>query len=191
MSDNILSRVEDILTSMINGTEITVAPHQSRVEDLLIMLAGVLGGKADLVDGVIPINELPPVAFANCVTVDNDTERYALTTDDVQNGDVVYVNSSQTMFFVIDDTKLDVAAGYKALAAGVAAQAVADKNGNDITTTYDTTSNTSRLYTAVDGQQNATASGGNGYAIVNGIRLYVASSAPTGNIPDGSVGVGW
>ena len=29
------------------------------------------------------------------------------------------------------------------------------------------------------------------YLTVNGIRLYIASSAPTGNIPDGSVGVGW
>jgi hypothetical protein len=44
---------------------------------------------------------------------------------------------------------------------------------------------------SIDGQQNTTASGGNGYALINGIRLYVASSAPTGNIPDGSVGVGW
>lgn len=44
---------------------------------------------------------------------------------------------------------------------------------------------------AINGQQNTTASGGNGYALINGIRLYVASSAPTGNIPDGSVGVGW
>lgn len=44
---------------------------------------------------------------------------------------------------------------------------------------------------AINGQQNTIASGGNGYALINGIRLYVASSAPTGNIPDGSVGVGW
>ena len=44
---------------------------------------------------------------------------------------------------------------------------------------------------AINGQQNTTASGGNGYALINGIRLYVASSAPTGDIPDGSVGVGW
>ena len=44
---------------------------------------------------------------------------------------------------------------------------------------------------SIDGQQNATSSGGNGYALINNIRLYVASSAPTGNIPDGSVGVGW
>lgn len=45
--------------------------------------------------------------------------------------------------------------------------------------------------TNINAQQNATADGGNGYALVNGIRLYVASSAPTGTIPDGSVGVGW
>lgn len=44
---------------------------------------------------------------------------------------------------------------------------------------------------AIDGQQNTTVSGGNGYALINGIRLYVSDTAPTGNIPDGSVGVGW
>lgn len=32
---------------------------------------------------------------------------------------------------------------------------------------------------------------GEDYIEINGIRLYVASSAPTGDIPDGSVGVGW
>lgn len=33
--------------------------------------------------------------------------------------------------------------------------------------------------------------GGSDYITVNGIRVYVSSTAPTGNIPDGSVGVGW
>ena len=32
---------------------------------------------------------------------------------------------------------------------------------------------------------------GDDYIEVNGIRLYIASTAPTGDIPDGSVGVGW
>lgn len=46
---------------------------------------------------------------------------------------------------------------------------------------------------AIEGQQNATtaATPGNGYAIINGVRFYVSSTAPTGDIPDGSVGVGW
>lgn len=32
---------------------------------------------------------------------------------------------------------------------------------------------------------------GDDYIEVNGIRLYISSTAPTGDIPDGSVGVGW
>ena len=35
-------------------------------------------------------------------------------------------------------------------------------------------------------QQDTVAQGGNGYAIINGIRLYVSSTTPTGSIPQGS-----
>ena len=30
-----------------------------------------------------------------------------------------------------------------------------------------------------------------GYIVVNGIRVYVSSTAPTGDIPAGSIGLGW
>lgn len=30
-----------------------------------------------------------------------------------------------------------------------------------------------------------------GYFIINGIRIYIASSAPSGTIPEGSIGLGW
>ena len=33
--------------------------------------------------------------------------------------------------------------------------------------------------------------GGSNHITVGGIRVYVSSTAPTGDIPDGSVGVGW
>ena len=33
--------------------------------------------------------------------------------------------------------------------------------------------------------------GGSNYITVGGIRVYVSATAPTGVIPDGSVGVGW
>ena len=33
--------------------------------------------------------------------------------------------------------------------------------------------------------------GTNYWITVNGVRLYFASSAPTGTIPDGSMGIGW
>ena len=32
---------------------------------------------------------------------------------------------------------------------------------------------------------------GTNYIVVNGIRVYVSSTAPTGDIPDGSVGLGF
>ena len=130
------SRVEAILSDIL-GYEVDLEHPKSRVEELLVALGALVGNTPQLDnEGLIPISYLPPVAFADCVTVTDQTARYALTTDDVQNGDTVYQNDTQVMYFVVDDTKLDQAAGYKALAAGIAAQAVADKNGNDITTTY-------------------------------------------------------
>lgn len=33
--------------------------------------------------------------------------------------------------------------------------------------------------------------GGSNYITVNGIRVYVSATAPTGNIPDGSIGLGF
>lgn len=45
----------------------------------------------------------------------------------------------------------------------------------------------------ITGQQNATTDtvAGRGYGIINGIRVYASSTPPTGNIPDGSIGIGW
>lgn len=33
--------------------------------------------------------------------------------------------------------------------------------------------------------------GGTNYITINGIRLYVSSTEPTGDIPNGSIGIGW
>lgn len=49
----------------------------------------------------------------------------------------------------------------------------------------------STAITAIDAQQDTIAEGGNGYAIINGIRVYVSATAPTGDsIPDGSIWIG-
>jgi len=212
--------------------------------------------------GFVPLENLPPEIYERMYGVADDDARFDLTTDEVQNGDVVFVNNTQIMYLVVDETKLDSEDGYREFAAGIAAKAVADKDGNQIDTTYATKSevagkqdtidsshkldadlvddsNSTNKFTSaaekaawngkqdaidsnhkldadlvddssathkfatsaqlsqiatnqsnIDGQQNATALGGNGYAIINGIRLYVSSTAPTGDIPDGSVGVG-
>ena len=245
----------------------------------------LLSKKADLVNGLIPLNQIPPATMEHMVTVANDTARFALTKSEVQNGDTVFVDSSMQMYMIVDDEHLDSETGYKAYAAGTATRAIADKNGNDITITYQTVltfdgtydeatnkaatestvtnaiaaldvtgssnispSKTISAWSETDGkvsidtqdiavassqitamtnyakastkadistsdtldqavgkveyrvevnetnisnQQDAIADGGNGYAIINGRRFYVSSTAPTGDIPDGSVGVGW
>lgn len=46
----------------------------------------------------------------------------------------------------------------------------------------------------ISSEQSKTAGmteGGSNYITVGGIRVYVSATAPTGDIPDGSVGIGW
>lgn len=209
------SRSEEILRALIDGDQYN-KKAQSRIEYLLKQLITVLDGKADLdEDGLIPVSELPPVVFEHMMEVVDDTARFALTTDDVQNGDYVYVDSSNIMYFVIDDTKLDREAGYKPVAAGIAAKAVGDKNGNDITTTYqpkidsqhkldadlvDDSTSTNKFVTAAEKTSIGTSAekltgiaetADNYIEMGNGVRLYISDTEPTGTIPEGSIGIGW
>lgn len=123
------SRVEAILSNIL-GEEYEVKLGKSRVEDLLIGLAGLIANCAQLdEDGLIPIENIPPEVIERMYSVQDDTARFALTTDEVQNGDFVYVNSTQSMYLVIDDTHLNTEAGYKEFAGGIAARALADEDG--------------------------------------------------------------
>lgn len=97
-------------------------------------------GKADLVDGLIPVSQIPPVVIERLVKVADDTARFALTTATVQNGDTVQTIDNNKMYAVIDDTNLDSEQGYQVYVAGMAARAVGDQNGNTIDTTYATIS---------------------------------------------------
>lgn len=96
----------------------------------------LLDGKADLVDGKVPLSEIPPAAIERMVTVSDDTARFALTTATVQLGDTVKVTSTNKMYMVVDVEHLDSEAGYQVYVAGRAAEAVADQYGNTIDTTY-------------------------------------------------------
>lgn len=102
----------------------------------------VADGKADLVDGLVPIEQIPPVVIERLVNVADDTARFALTTATVQNGDTVQTIDNNKMYAVIDDTHLDSEQGYQVYVAGMAARSVADQNGNTIDTTYATKATT-------------------------------------------------
>lgn len=70
--------------------------------------------------GTIDIARLPKGALERMVVVANDTARFKLTTATVQNGDVVKVTADNAAYYVVDDTKLNQAAGYEVFPIGKA-----------------------------------------------------------------------
>ena len=127
------SRIENLLLRIL-GEDVDLEEPLSRIEDLLYQVADIIVTLDS--EGLIPINEIPPAAIEHMVTVANDTARFALTTDDVENGDTVYVDATKVMYMVIDDTHLDSETGYKEYSAGIATKAIADQLGNVINTYY-------------------------------------------------------
>jgi hypothetical protein len=89
-------------------------------------------------NGIIPLKHIPATAIERVIVVENKTARLALTTDLVQNGDVVKENDTGIMYFVCDDTKLTSEDSYQEFHAGMAAWAAeadyADEAGK---ATYD------------------------------------------------------
>ena len=76
-----------------------------------------------LTGGKIDISLIPKGAIEECIDVDTDEDRFSLTTDQIQKGDTVKVISTGFMYFVKDDTKLDVEEGYEIYTAGGASTA--------------------------------------------------------------------
>ena len=153
-----------------NGSVVNAILKKAQQLPTNSQLEQILGSKANLdSDGLIPVSEIPPMAMEHMKLVQTTADMYNLTIDDVQNGDTVFVNETKVMYLVIDETKLDQAAGYKEYAAGTASRAIADKNGNDITTTYQT--KIDRLI--MDPTENAI--------------LYIQATQPSGTIPEGSI----
>ena len=72
------------------------------------------------VAGTLDIAQIPKAALERLVIVANQAARYALTTDTAQNGDTIKEQDTGLMYFVVDDTKLNQAAGYEVYTAGVA-----------------------------------------------------------------------
>lgn len=137
MNEEAKSRIEAILKNIL-GEDYDLEEPKSRVEALLIALGSLIGNTPQLVDGVLPLTVIPPAAIEKIKSVANDTARFKLTKQDVQNGDTVYVEATNKMYLVIDDTKLNLEAGYKVYMAGRATEAYADELGRRIINTYAT-----------------------------------------------------
>lgn len=77
---------------------------------------------ATAVTGVLPLASIPAAATERIITVANQAARFALTANQVQLGDTVYQSDTKIMYMVIDQTRLDQAAGYQEYQAGTAAK---------------------------------------------------------------------
>lgn len=99
----------------VTGKPSTYAPSAHNHNDSTITSLN-----ASKLFGTIDIARLPHGALERCVIVEDDTARFALTTAKIQLGDTVKVNKTQTMYFVIDDSKLNSEAGYTVYTAGSA-----------------------------------------------------------------------
>ncbi len=68
----------------------------------------LLDTNGEIFDALIPKRAKPRVFVAA-----NQAARFALTQSDVQNGDIVWQDDEGKAYFVVDDTQLNVNAGYK------------------------------------------------------------------------------
>ena len=70
---------------------------------------------------MIGLENIPKAALERLKRVADDAARFALTIDDVQNGDTVKVLATEKIYAIIDDTKLSSEEGYEVYTAGGAA----------------------------------------------------------------------
>ena len=122
VQDNLTSTATDqslsanqgrVLKSLVDGKAASSHTHTaSQITDNI---------PASKITGVLSLSNIPAGALERLVPVTDDTARLKLTTSQVQNGDVVKVNSTGKMYFVKDDTKLTSEDGYEVFAAGTAA----------------------------------------------------------------------
>ena len=71
-----------------------------------------------ITSGTIDIQRLPAGALERLIEVNDETERFSLTINDVQNGDTVKQLDTSVMYRVVDDLNLNNALGYKEYVAG-------------------------------------------------------------------------
>lgn len=88
--------------------------------------------------GIINNKNLPKTLSSSnkIIEVQNDTSRFSLTSSSVSNGDIVRVIDTKATYVICDNNNLSNNNGYKELTVRNAVNAMNDKNGSDITTTY-------------------------------------------------------
>ena len=105
-----------------SATSGTIINSITKDEKGHIVDIGVANGidASKITSGVIDIERLPKGALERLVIVANQSERYALTADDVQEGDTVKQEDTGVLYFVVDIDNLANENGYSIYTAGSA-----------------------------------------------------------------------
>jgi hypothetical protein len=89
-----------------------------------------------ITSGIFDLARIPRNALERLHIVADETARFALSTNDVQNGDTVKEVSTGKMYFIKDDTKLNLADGYEVYATGAEVSSVNWSNILDRPSTF-------------------------------------------------------
>ena len=150
-----------------------------------------------ITSGTIDIARLPKGALERLVKVQDDTARFALTTNSVQLGDTVHVVNTNKMYIVIDESKLNRESGYQIYVAGRAAEVpwsgVTNKpttmpNPNPLTISLNGSSqgaydgNTSKNINITPSSIGAAASSHGVHVTYGSINPKIASSSPSAGV---------
>lgn len=210
------SRDEEILASIIDGTEYT-EEAQSRIEYLLLELKGVIeagGSSSDYaVDIDFSMNSQTFVVTAQLRNKDGDLIGTPKSVDIPLESTVVnasYNNTTKTLILtLVSGQSINIPIGdiINGLQAEITAQnplnadLVADTNSThkfvtasekrQIATNADDIANAeSKILLLADELDTKLPDKGN-HTTINSIDVYVSSTQPTGNIAEGSIGFGW
>lgn len=93
-----------------------------------------VNGKIDAskIEGILPVEVMPPAALERIKVVADDAARFALTADEVQNGDSVKVIATEKMYYVKDQTNLSTPEGYEEYSASIATKAKYAENSGKL-----------------------------------------------------------
>lgn len=110
----------EVATNDVAGT---VKPDNSTIS---VDSEGTISVKevpATLLSGTVSLSNLPQGALERVVTVENESARFALTTQTVQQGDIVQQLDTKVLYAVVNEGKLSSSDGYIEFTAGTATKA--------------------------------------------------------------------
>ena len=127
-TDSVQAVIEKLAYPLVQLDKVTVPAIQGNVTTIQGDITNLKNGSAitaldasKITSGVLDIARIPQAALERVVTVADDTARKALTSTQIQVGDVCHVTDTGKMYFVVDDTKLAEDEGWMEFTAGTAA----------------------------------------------------------------------